>query len=147
MQAATRLQIWISINPFPALFLAPAPKGVSVYWDFSRNFSNVPIGYRPSWQEIMAMHASLPRRRIRSCRVHIPGLSSMSCNHISRVHSLSYIRTNCGGFGKIEAVVVRGWGESDPCSINGSGLHGAVLLLLRSARGNASGRGKRLYEG
>jgi hypothetical protein len=38
------------VNPFPALFLAPAPKGVSVFWAFG---FNVPIGYRPSWQEII----------------------------------------------------------------------------------------------
>ena len=40
------------MNPFPALFLATAPKGVWVWWDFTRN-RNVPIGYRPSWQEII----------------------------------------------------------------------------------------------
>jgi hypothetical protein len=38
------------MNPFPALFLAPAPRGVSVWWDFG---FNVPIGYRPSWQDII----------------------------------------------------------------------------------------------
>jgi hypothetical protein len=39
-----------SANPFPALFLAPSPKGVSVFWDFGYN---VPIGYEPSWQEVI----------------------------------------------------------------------------------------------
>jgi hypothetical protein len=39
-------------NPFPAMFLAPDPKGVWVWWDFSRA-TNVPIGYRPSWQEVI----------------------------------------------------------------------------------------------
>jgi hypothetical protein len=38
------------MNPFPALFLSPAPKGVSVWWDFGYN---VPIAYEPSWQEIL----------------------------------------------------------------------------------------------
>jgi hypothetical protein len=38
------------MNPFPALFLSPAPKGVSVFWDFG---VNVPIGYKPTWQEII----------------------------------------------------------------------------------------------
>jgi hypothetical protein len=38
------------MNPFPALFLAPAPKGVRALWDFGYN---VPFGYRPSWQEII----------------------------------------------------------------------------------------------
>ena len=38
------------MNPFPALLLSPAPKGVSVYWDFG---NNVPIGYKPAWQEII----------------------------------------------------------------------------------------------
>ena len=37
------------MNPFPALLLSPAPKGASVYWDFG---NNVPIGYKPGWQEI-----------------------------------------------------------------------------------------------
>ena len=40
------------MNPFPVLFLAPAPKGVSVWWDFTHN-GNVPAGYRPTWQEII----------------------------------------------------------------------------------------------
>lgn len=39
-------------NPFPALFLAPDPKGVWLWWDFSRT-TNVPIGYLPGWQEII----------------------------------------------------------------------------------------------
>ena len=39
-------------NPFPALFLAPDPKGVWVWWDFSKT-TNVPVGYRPSWQEVI----------------------------------------------------------------------------------------------
>ena len=38
-------------NPFPALFLAPDPKGVWVWWDFK--FRNVPVGYTPSWQEVI----------------------------------------------------------------------------------------------
>jgi hypothetical protein len=38
------------MNPFPALLLSPAPKGVSVYWNFG---NNVPIGYKPGWQEII----------------------------------------------------------------------------------------------
>jgi hypothetical protein len=38
------------MNPFPALFLSPAPKGVPVFWDFSYN---VPLAYQPSWQEIL----------------------------------------------------------------------------------------------
>ena len=41
------------INPFPALFLAPAPKGISVWWDFNKHHRNVPIGYRLNWQEII----------------------------------------------------------------------------------------------
>lgn len=40
-------------NPFPALFLAPDPKGIWLWWDFGRNNTNVPIGYRPSWQEVI----------------------------------------------------------------------------------------------
>ena len=40
------------MNPFPALFLAPAPQGVWVWWNFSR-YTNVPIGYRPRWQEVI----------------------------------------------------------------------------------------------
>jgi hypothetical protein len=39
-----------STNPFPSLFLAPSPKGVSVFWDFGYN---VPFGYEPSWQEVI----------------------------------------------------------------------------------------------
>ena len=42
-----------SMNPFPALFLAPAPRGISVWWDFTKHYRNVPIGYRLSWQEII----------------------------------------------------------------------------------------------
>ena len=38
------------MNPFPALLLSPAPKGTSIYWDFG---NNVPIGYKPGWQEII----------------------------------------------------------------------------------------------
>ena len=38
------------MNPFPALLLSPSPKGVQVWWDFSYN---VPIGYRPSWREVI----------------------------------------------------------------------------------------------
>jgi hypothetical protein len=38
------------MNPFPALLLAPAPKGVSVFWAFG---FNVPVGYKPSWQEVV----------------------------------------------------------------------------------------------
>src|SRR6201999_3488697 len=41
------------MNPFPALFLAPAPRGVSVFWDFSKYTSNVPTGYQLGWQEII----------------------------------------------------------------------------------------------
>jgi hypothetical protein len=40
------------MNPFPALFLAAAPKSVWVWWDFSQR-GNVPIGYKPVWQEII----------------------------------------------------------------------------------------------
>jgi hypothetical protein len=40
------------MNPFPALFLAPAPKGVPVYWDFGER-GNVPFGHRPGWREIL----------------------------------------------------------------------------------------------
>jgi hypothetical protein len=39
-------------NPFPALFLAPDPKGVWVWWWFGKA-TNVPVGYRPSWQEVI----------------------------------------------------------------------------------------------
>jgi hypothetical protein len=39
-------------NPFPTLFLAPDPKGVWVWWDFTSD-TNVPVGYRPSWQEVI----------------------------------------------------------------------------------------------
>jgi hypothetical protein len=39
-------------NPFPALFLAPDPKGIWVWWDFSRT-TTVPVGYRPGWQEVI----------------------------------------------------------------------------------------------
>jgi hypothetical protein len=39
-------------NPFPALFLAPDPKGVWVWWNFSR-YTNVPVGYKPSWREVI----------------------------------------------------------------------------------------------
>jgi hypothetical protein len=38
-------------NPFPRLFLAPDPKGVWVWWDFK--YRNVPVGYRPGWQEVI----------------------------------------------------------------------------------------------
>jgi hypothetical protein len=38
------------MNPFPALFLSPAPTGASVFWDFGYN---APIGYKPDWQEII----------------------------------------------------------------------------------------------
>ena len=37
-------------NPFPALFLSPDPKGVSVFWDFG---INEPIEYQPTWQEVI----------------------------------------------------------------------------------------------
>ncbi len=40
------------MNPFPALFLAPPPEGVWVWWDFSHN-RDIPIGYKPGWQEII----------------------------------------------------------------------------------------------
>jgi hypothetical protein len=40
------------MNPFPALFLSPAPKGVWVWWNFSR-YTNVPIGYSLRWQEVI----------------------------------------------------------------------------------------------
>lgn len=38
------------MNPFPALLLSPAPKGLLVVWNFG---VNVPIGYKPGWQEII----------------------------------------------------------------------------------------------
>ena len=41
-----------SNNPFPAMFLAPDPKGVWVWWDFTPQ-TNVPVGYKPSWQEVV----------------------------------------------------------------------------------------------
>ena len=41
-----------SNNPFPSLFLAPDPKGIWVWWDFSPK-TNVPVGYKPSWQEVI----------------------------------------------------------------------------------------------
>jgi hypothetical protein len=40
-------------NPFPALFLAPDPKGTWVWWDFRSRYRNVPLGYRPSWKEVI----------------------------------------------------------------------------------------------
>jgi hypothetical protein len=40
------------MDPFPALFLAPAPKGVQVMWAFDYT-RVVPVGYSPSWQEII----------------------------------------------------------------------------------------------
>jgi hypothetical protein len=39
-------------NPFPALFLAPDPKGIWVWWWFGKE-TNVPVGYRPNWQEVI----------------------------------------------------------------------------------------------
>jgi hypothetical protein len=39
-------------NPFPALFLAPAPKGVQVIWAFDST-RVVPVSYRPSWLDII----------------------------------------------------------------------------------------------
>jgi hypothetical protein len=39
-------------NPFPALFLAPDPKGVWVWWDFSRT-TTMPVRFRPGWQEVI----------------------------------------------------------------------------------------------
>ena len=47
-----RIAILDFSNPFPALFLAPDPKGVWLWWDFSRT-TNVPVGYRPDWQEVI----------------------------------------------------------------------------------------------
>jgi hypothetical protein len=41
-----------SNNPFPALFLAPDPKAIWVWWDFTPH-TNVPVGYKPSWQEVI----------------------------------------------------------------------------------------------
>jgi hypothetical protein len=41
------------MNPFPALFLAPAPKGVWVAWDFTRRSRSVPTGHSLSWQEVI----------------------------------------------------------------------------------------------
>jgi hypothetical protein len=41
------------MNPFPVLFLASAPRGVQVWWDFGRTTRNVPVGYKPSWQEVI----------------------------------------------------------------------------------------------
>jgi hypothetical protein len=41
------------MNPFPALLLAPDPKGVWVWWDFRSHYSSVPVGYSPSWQEVI----------------------------------------------------------------------------------------------
>ncbi len=41
-----------SNNPFPAMLLAPDPKGVWVWWDFSPQ-TNVPVGYKPGWQEVI----------------------------------------------------------------------------------------------
>jgi hypothetical protein len=41
-----------SNNPFPAMFLAPDPKSVWVWWDFTPQ-TNVPVGYKPSWQEVI----------------------------------------------------------------------------------------------
>jgi hypothetical protein len=40
------------MNPFRELFLAPSPKGVWVWWNFSQ-YTNVPVGYRPNWQEVI----------------------------------------------------------------------------------------------
>jgi hypothetical protein len=40
------------MNPFPELFLAPSPKGVWVWWNFSR-YTNIPVGYTPSWEEVI----------------------------------------------------------------------------------------------
>jgi hypothetical protein len=53
-------------NPFPALFLAPDPKGVWIWWDFSKT-TNVPVGYRPSWQEVIgdACIVTEPKRTLK----------------------------------------------------------------------------------
>lgn len=51
------------VNPFPALFLSPSPKGVSVFWDFG---VNVPVKYRPAWQEVIgdACIVTEPRQNV-----------------------------------------------------------------------------------
>jgi hypothetical protein len=79
------------MNPFPALFLAPDPKGVSVYWDFSKR-GNRPIGYRPSWQEIIgdACIVTEPKHPIRPASEYSEPLINAVAPHLMSTFTLVY---------------------------------------------------------
>jgi hypothetical protein len=79
------------MNPFPALFLAPAPKGVPVYWDFAKK-GNVPIGYRPGWQEIIgdACIITEPKHPIRPAAAYSAPLIDAVAPRLTNAFTLVY---------------------------------------------------------
>ena len=75
-------------NPFPALFLAPDPKGVWVWWDFSPQ-TNVPVGYKPSWQEVIG-DACVVMEPTRPTRYYSAPLIKAVAPHLATAFTLVY---------------------------------------------------------
>ena len=107
------------MNPFPALFLAPAPKGVWVAWDFTRRSRSVPTGYRLSWQEVIgdACIVTEPKKPwVRPTADYSEPLVDVVKPHLASAFTLAY-----------EDDLWKIWKNRDGCGATG----GATPILAR----------------
>jgi hypothetical protein len=100
-----------SNNPFPALFLAPDPKGIWVWWDFTPQ-TNVPVGYKPSWQEVIgdACVVTQPKQSpTRPMKYYSEPLIKAVAQHLTSAFTVAYeddiwkIWKHDGGCGAVAA--------------------------------------------
>ena len=106
------------MNPFPALFLAPAPKGVWVDWDFTRRSRSVPTD-TTSWQEVIgdACIVTEPKRPwVRPTANYSEPLVDVVKPHLASAFTLAY-----------EDDLWRIWKNRDGCGATG----GATPILAR----------------
>jgi hypothetical protein len=78
------------MNPFPALFLAPAPTGVSVFWDFSKYTRNVPSGHRLNWQEVIGDACIVTEPTVEAQTSNSPPLIEAVQAHLASAFALVY---------------------------------------------------------
>ncbi len=76
------------VDPFPALFRTPDPKGTSSYWDLG---NDVPKGYKPTWQEIIgdACIVTEPKHPIANGKYSPPLIEAVE-PHLASAFTLIY---------------------------------------------------------
>ncbi|HYK65913.1 MAG TPA: hypothetical protein VEY94_13285 [Patescibacteria group bacterium] len=97
------------MNPFPALLLSPSPKGVLVVWNFG---VNVPIGYKPSWQEVIGDACVVAEPKLKPFKVLIDAvqphlMSAFTLVHEDDMWKIWKSSTGCDATGKANRVVAR----------------------------------------